>query len=98
MSELYAPESYFRRASEALSRLKPVCRRKSVASEYLAAFRSVVKQGLKPGYRWWYWKFIARFLFTKKAGLAFMLAILFIHLRQYVNSIGTGQAVRRLEE
>lgn len=97
MAELYAPENYFRRAAEALVRLKLVHRRKSVASEYLAAFRSVLRQGLKPGYRFWYWKFILRFLFTKKVGFAFMLAILLIHLRQYVESISTATDHQRLE-
>jgi radical SAM superfamily enzyme YgiQ (UPF0313 family) len=98
MARLYSPEDYFQRATDALDELGAVHNRKPVASEYLAALRSMVKQGIMSNYRRPYWRFIRRYLFTKKIGLAFMLAILFVHLNQYARDYAAGSADHRPSE
>jgi radical SAM superfamily enzyme YgiQ (UPF0313 family) len=92
MADLYAPENYFRRATEALDELSSVRERKPVLNEYLAALRSMVKQGIMSRYCRPYWRFIGRFLFTNKVGLAFTLAILFVHLYQYARDVAAHRA------
>lgn len=81
MTSIYAPNAYFERAGILISRLGPAPSTRLVVSDYLALFRSLVRQGIFARYRRSYWRFLgSTFLRARRhMGLAVTLAIMGHH-------------------
>lgn len=81
LASIYSPSEYFERALTLLSRLGSRPRTRLVFSDYVALFRSFVRQGVIARYRVAYWRFIGRAfrLAPRHMGAAFTLAIMGHH-------------------
>jgi radical SAM superfamily enzyme YgiQ (UPF0313 family) len=81
LASIYSPSEYFERAQTLLSRLGARPRPRLVFSDYVALFRSFVRQGIFARYRVTYWRFIGKaFRRTPRhLGVAVTLAIMGHH-------------------
>jgi len=84
---LYRPEEYFFRSAVSLREWTVTHTNPFRLKDLIAAFHSVVRQGFCSSYRYHYWRFLLRFLFTKKRGMAFFIAIMFAHWGEYANKV-----------
>jgi len=81
LASIYSPSEYFERAQAMIGRLGKRPKTRLVFSDYLALFRSFVRQGIFARYRVAYWRFLGRTFFRtpKHIGLAVTLAIMGHH-------------------
>jgi len=81
LASIYSPSEYFERVQALLNRLGARPRARLVFSDYMALFRSFVRQGIFARYRVAYWRFIGKaFRRTPRhLGLAVTLAIMGHH-------------------
>jgi radical SAM superfamily enzyme YgiQ (UPF0313 family) len=77
VARLYSPGAYFARAAASIERWRPGRKRRARPREWLAALRSVVRQGIFSTYPWHYWRFILGTLvrMPTKIGRAIAMAI-----------------------
>ena len=78
---VYSPREYFERASAFLSQLGAGARTPLVFADFVAAVRSLWKQGLQSNYRREYWKYLLRAARQRRQrwGMVFSLAIIGHH-------------------
>ena len=81
LKRIYAPDAYYERVRRFLEHYHPTNRTRRSLSEYLALFRSVVKQGVFGDARASYWKLLidAATRYRHAFGTAITLAILGYH-------------------
>ena len=81
LKRIYTPEAYYERARRRLARCHPTIRMRRPFSDYLALYRSVVKQGIFGEARASYWKFLiaAATRYRHAFGAAVTLAIMGYH-------------------
>lgn len=81
LKRIYAPDAYYRRVRCFLEHYQPTNRTRRSLSEYLALFRSVVKQGVFGDARASYWRLLidAATRYRQAFGTAVTLAILGYH-------------------
>jgi radical SAM superfamily enzyme YgiQ (UPF0313 family) len=81
LKRIYAPEAYYDRVRHFLDRYHPTTRMRRTLSDYIALYRSVVKQGILGNARASYWKFLlhAATRYRHAFGVAVTLAIMGHH-------------------
>lgn len=81
LASIYSPAEYFERAQAMLSRLGNMPKPRLVFSDFLALFRSFIRQGIFARYRVAYWRFLSRTLLRRPGllGLAVTLAVMGHH-------------------
>ena len=81
LKRIYAPDAYYERVRRFLDRYHPTSRMRQSLSDYLALYRSVLKQGVLGGARASYWKFLidAATRYHHAFGAAVTLAIMGYH-------------------
>jgi len=81
LASIYSPSEYFERAQAMLGRLGKMPKPRLVLADFLALFRSFVRQGIFARYRVAYWRFISRTLLRRPGhlGLAVTLAVMGHH-------------------
>ena len=81
LQTVYSPREYFERASLFLTQLGAAARTPRGFAEFLAAARSLWRQGLRSNYRTEYWKFLLRAArrHQPRWGMVFRLAIMGHH-------------------
>ena len=89
IEKLYHPRHYFDLAYAALTEWKQGAVRAVAVREYLAAARSILRQGIFSRYSLHYWKFMLRTLFRnpRKASRAFAMAICGHHFFVYTRKV-----------
>jgi len=98
LASIYNPSEYFERAQAMIARLGARPKPRLACSDYLALFRSFVRQGIFARYRVAYWRFLGKTFFRtpRHIGLAVTLAIMghhFFTLTRRIESGGTDQDV-----
>jgi radical SAM superfamily enzyme YgiQ (UPF0313 family) len=81
LASIYSPSEYFDRAQAMIARLGARPKDRLVFSDYVALFRSFVRQGIVARYRVAYWRFLGKTFFRapRHLGLAVTLAIMGHH-------------------
>jgi radical SAM superfamily enzyme YgiQ (UPF0313 family) len=81
LASIYSPSEYFERAQAMIARLGARPKSRLVVSDYVALFRSLVRQGIIARYRVAYWRFLGKTFFRtpRHLGLAVTLAIMGHH-------------------
>jgi radical SAM superfamily enzyme YgiQ (UPF0313 family) len=81
LASIYSPSEYFERAQTMIARLGSRPKDRLVFSDYIALYRSFVRQGIIAKYRVAYWRFLGKTLFRspRHLGLAVTLAIMGHH-------------------
>jgi radical SAM superfamily enzyme YgiQ (UPF0313 family) len=81
LASIYRPSEYFERAHAMIARLGARPKSRLVFSDYLALFRSFVRQGIIARYRVTYWRFLGKTFLRapRHIGLAVTLAIMGHH-------------------
>jgi len=81
LASIYSPSEYFDRAQAMIARLGARPKDRLVFSDYVALFRSFVRQGIIARYRVAYWRFLGKTFFRapRHLGLAVTLAIMGHH-------------------
>jgi len=92
LASIYSPSEYFERAQAMIGRLGKRPKTRLVFSDYLALFRSFVRQGIFARYRVAYWRFLGRTFFRtpKHIGLAVTLAIMGHHFFTLTRRVESG--------
>jgi radical SAM superfamily enzyme YgiQ (UPF0313 family) len=88
MRTIYNPKEYFQRASASLAKLGGAAQKPLVFSDFMAASRSLWRQGFLADYRMEYWKFMGQTLrrHRQHLGRAFTLAIMGHHFFELVDA------------
>ncbi|HEY6291118.1 MAG TPA: B12-binding domain-containing radical SAM protein [Terriglobia bacterium] len=89
LQRIYHPDAYYDRVLKFLSEFKPVCSTHRTWSEYMAFFRSIVKQGVFGDSRRSYWKFLleAATRYRHAFDTAIMLAIMGYHFQTLTRDV-----------
>jgi radical SAM superfamily enzyme YgiQ (UPF0313 family) len=92
LAAIYSPTEYFERAQVLISRLGARPNPPLAGSDYLALFRSFVRQGIFARYRVAYWRFLGKTFFRtpRLIGLAVTLAIMGHHFFTLTRRLETG--------
>jgi hypothetical protein len=98
LASIYSPSEYFERAQAMIARLGARPKPRLAYSDYLALFRSFVRQGIFARYRVAYWRFLGKTFFRtpRHIGLAVTLAIMghhFFTLTRRIESGGTDRDI-----
>jgi radical SAM superfamily enzyme YgiQ (UPF0313 family) len=92
LASIYSPSEYFERAQAMIARLGARPRPRLACSDYLALFRSFVRQGVFARYRVAYWRFLGKTIFRtpRHIGLAVTLAIMGHHFFTLTRRLESG--------
>jgi len=92
LASIYSPSEYFERAQAMIARLGVRPRPRLAFSDYLALFRSFVRQGIFARYRVAYWRFLGKTFFRtpRHIGLAVTLAIMGHHFFTLTRRLESG--------
>jgi hypothetical protein len=92
LASIYSPSEYFDRAQAMIARLGARPKDRLVFSDYVALFRSFVRQGIIARYRVAYWRFLGKTFFRspRHLGLAVTLAIMGHHFFTLTRRMESG--------
>ena len=92
LASIYSPSEYFERAQAMIARLGARPKSRLVVSDYVALFRSLVRQGIIARYRVAYWRFLGKTFFRtpRHLGLAVTLAIMGHHFFTLTRRLESG--------